>query len=154
MNKDINKTFKNKYDYIKLENQICFPLYACAKCIISRYRKPLEKIKLTYTQYIVMMVFWEYETITEKELGKKVYLDSGTLSPLLKKLEKQGLVNRKRNKDNERILVLTLTDKGKKLKEKALDVPITMQGCVNLSVEEMTILRKLLNKMIRKFEEK
>ena len=100
-----------------------------------------------------MMVFWEYETITEKELGKKVYLDSGTLSPLLKKLEKQGLVNRKRNKDNERILVLTLTDKGKKLKEKALDIPITMQGCVNLSAGEMTTLRKLLNKMIKNFKE-
>lgn len=154
MKEDISKNFKNKYDYIKLENQLCFPLYACAKGVISQYRKPLEKINLTYTQYIVMMVLWEFETITEKELGKKVYLDSGTLAPLLKKLEKQGLINRQRNKDNERILVLTLTDKGKKLKDKALDVPAAMQGCVNLSVTEMKTLRKLLNKAIRKFEEK
>ena len=154
MNKDISKIFKNKYDYIKLENQLCFPLYACAKGIISRYRKPLEKINLTYTQYIVMMVLWESENITEKELTKKVYLDSGTLSPLLKKLEKQRLINRKRNKDNERILMLTLTDKGRKLKEEALAVPAAMQGCVNLSVKEMTTLRKLLNKMIIKFKEK
>ncbi len=154
MNKDIENLFKNKYDYIKLENQLCFPLYACAKGIIRQYRKPLEKINLTYTQYIVMMVLWEFVSVTEKELGKKVYLDSGTLAPLLKKLEKQGLIKRTRNKKNERILDLTLTDKGKKLKDKALEVPYAMRGCVNLTVEEMKTLRKLLNKAIGNIKEK
>lgn len=100
-----------------IENQLCFPLYACSKEVIRRYRKPLEKLGLTYTQYVVMMVLWEDGGMTEGELGKKVYLDSGTLAPLLKRMEKQGMINRVRPDDNERKLFISLTEKGEAMKE-------------------------------------
>lgn len=102
-----------KYDCIRLENQLCFPLYACAKEVVRQYRKPLEELGLTYTQYLVMMVLWQYGGMTEGELGKKLCLDSGTLAPLLKRLEKQGLVNRVRPESNERKLFLSLTNRGR-----------------------------------------
>lgn len=103
---------------------------------------------MTYTQYIVMMVLWEFGGMTEGEIGKKVHLDSGTLTPLLKRLEKQGLIERIRPKDNERKLFLKLTPKGKALKEKALAVPSAMKECVRLSKDELLVLRKLLNKAL------
>ena len=103
------------YDGLKLENQLCFPLYVCAKEVVRQYRKPLEELNLTYTQYIVMMVLWEFGGMTEGELGKKVHLDSGTLTPLLKRLEKQGLLKRIRPEDNERKLFLKLTPEGEAL---------------------------------------
>ena len=106
-------------DRLKLENQLCFPLYVASKEVIKRYRPFLDKIDLTYTQYIAMMVLWEKETINVKDLGKRLFLDSGTLTPLLKSLETKGLVNRKRSKEDERILVVTITEKGKALKEEA-----------------------------------
>ena len=93
------------YDPLLLENQLCFPLYACAKEVVRRYRGPLEPLGLTYTQYIVMMILWEHGGMTEGELGKIIHLDSGTLAPLLKRLEKQGLVTRGRLPGNERILL-------------------------------------------------
>ena len=106
---------QDRYDCIRLGNQLCFPLYACAKEVIRQYRKPLEALGLTYTQYVVMMVFWEYGGMTEGELGKLVHLDSGTLAPLLKRLEKQGLINRTRPDDNGRKLFLSLTEQGEVL---------------------------------------
>lgn len=138
----------NNYDIIKLDNQLCFPLYACAKEVVRQYRKPLENLNLTYTQYIVMMVLWEFGGMTEGELGKKVHLDSGTLAPLLKRLEKLGFINRIRPENNERKLFVSLTEKGEDLKKKAVDVPKSMDGCIPLSSEELSVLKKLLDKAL------
>lgn len=140
---------ENKYDCIRLRNQLCFPLYACSKEVIRKYRKPLEKLGLTYTQYVVMMALWEFGTMTESELGEKVYLDSGTLAPLLKRLEKQGVVNRVRPDDNERKLCISLTEKGQALQEEAIKIPEAMQGCINLTPEEMMQLKTLLDKALK-----
>ncbi|MBQ6401803.1 MAG: MarR family transcriptional regulator [Firmicutes bacterium] len=141
-----------KYDCIRLDNQLCFPLYACAKEVVRQYRKPLEELGLTYTQYVVMMVFWEHGGMTEGELGKIVHLDSGTLAPLLKRLEKQGLVSRVRPAGNERKLFLSLTEKGEKLKDKAADVPESMRGCIDLPEEELLQLKQLLDKALIRME--
>ncbi len=137
-----------KYDVLKLESQLCFPLYACAKEVVRRYREPLNELGLTYTQYIVMIVFWEYGGMTEGELGEKVHLDSGTLTPLLKRLEKQGLVKRSRVENNERKLFVCLTEEGEALREKALSVPFTVRNCIDLTTEEMIELKYLLEKAL------
>lgn len=139
---------EDKYSCIRLDNQLCFPLYACAKEVTRQYRKPLKDLDLTYTQYIVMMVFWEHGGMTEAELGKRVHLDSGTLAPLLKRLEKQGLVERKRPETNENRLYISLTKEGEELKEKALQVPCAMEGCLDLSRGEMQQLKSLLDKAL------
>ena len=143
-----NTQTTDKYQSIRIGNQLCFPLYACAKEIVRNYRKPLEKLNLTYTQYIVMMVLWEFGCMTEGELGDKVHLDSGTLAPLLKRLEKQGFINRVRPDDNERKLLITLTQSGEALKDEALSVPGQMQGCLDLPEEELMELKKLLDKAL------
>ncbi len=148
-----NDTTADKYGPIRLGNQLCFPLYACAKEIVRLYRKPLERLGLTYTQYIVMMVFWEHGGMTEKELGKIVHLDSGTLAPLLKRLEKQGFITRTRPESNESKLYIALTEKGEKIKEEALHVPEEMSGCIRLSGEELKSLKSLLDKMMAMMEE-
>jgi DNA-binding MarR family transcriptional regulator len=140
------------YEQLRLENQLCFPLYACAKEVIRLYRKPLDDLNLTYTQYIVMMVLWEFGGMTEGELGKKVRLDSGTLTPLLKRLEKQGLIERIRPESDERTLFLKLTPEGEALKQKALAVPPAMNGCIQLPKEELLQLRSLLNKALLSME--
>lgn len=149
----VGEKVTNKYDCIRLENQLCFPLYACAKEVVRQYRKPLKELNLTYTQYIVMMVFWEFGGMTEGELGEKVHLDSGTLAPLLKRLEKQGLINRIRPDNNERKLFLSLTEQGDALREKAIVVPQAMQGCISLPQEELMQLKYLLDKVLLKMEE-
>jgi DNA-binding MarR family transcriptional regulator len=145
-------TSETAYEPLRLENQLCFPLYACAKEIIRQYRKPLEPLDLTYTQYIVMMVLWEFGGMTEGELGKKIRLDSGTLTPLLKRLEKQGLIERIRPEHNERKLFLKLTQVGEALKQKAIAVPCAMQNCIQMPKEELLLLRKLLNKALHSME--
>ncbi|EHO53886.1 putative organic hydroperoxide resistance transcriptional regulator [Lachnospiraceae bacterium oral taxon 082 str. F0431] len=137
-----------KYDSLKLENQLCFPLYACSKEIVRRYKTYLDKLDLTYTQYIVMMVMWEEKELNVKELGDKLFLDSGTLTPVLKKLEAKGYVTRERSKIDERTLIVTLTDSGKELREKAVDIPVGMRGCLKLSDEEMIQLRTMLGKIL------
>ena len=139
-------------EQLRLENQLCFPLYACAKEVVRQYRKPLEDLNLTYTQYIVMMVLWEFGGMTEGELGKKVHFDSGTLAPLLKRLEKLGLIERIRPENNERKLFLNLTPEGEALKQKALSVPSAMMGCIQMPKEELLLLRELLNKALRSME--
>ena len=141
-----------KYDCIRLGNQLCFPLYACAKEVVRLYRKPLEKLGLTYTQYVVMMVLWEHGGMTEGELGRIVHLDSGTLAPLLKRLEKQGLINRVRPDSNERKLSLSLTEAGESLKDKAVNVPEVMHGCIGLPEEELLQLKRLLDKALIQME--
>lgn len=137
-----------KYDSLKLENQLCFPLYACSKEIVRRYKTYLDKLDLTYTQYIVMMVMWEEKELNVKELGDKLFLDSGTLTPVLKKLEAKGYVTRERSKIDERTLIVTLTDSGKELREMAVDIPVGMRGCLKLSDEEMVQLRTMLGKIL------
>lgn len=133
---------------LRLSDQLCFPLYACAKEVVRRYRTPLEALNLTYTQYIVMMVLWEHGGMTEGELGKKVHLDSGTLAPLLKRLDKQGYIQRIRPESNERKLFLSLTEQGEALKEKAKAVPSAMQGCIPLEQEELVLLKSLLDQAL------
>ena len=138
----------DKYDSLKLENQLCFPLYACSKEIVRRYKTYLDKLDLTYTQYIVMMVMCEEKELNVKELGDKLFLDSGTLTPVLKKLEAKGYVTRERSKIDERTLIVTLTDGGKELRESAVGIPVGMRGCLKLSDEEMIQLRTMLNKIL------
>ena len=137
-----------KYDSLKLEYQLCFPLYACSKEIVRRYKTYLDKLDLTYTQYIVMMVMWEEKELNVKELGDKLFLDSGTLTPVLKKLEAKGYVTRERSKIDERTLIVTLTESGKELREMAVDIPVGMRGCLKLSDEEMIQLRTMLGKIL------
>ena len=133
---------------LRLENQLCFPLYACAKEVVRRYREPLEALNLTYTQYIVMMVLWEFGGMTEGELGKKVHLDSGTLAPLLKRLDKQGYIQRIRPENNERKLFLSLTEQGEALREKAKAVPAAMRGCIPLGQQDLLLLKSLLDQAL------
>lgn len=136
------------YDALKLGVQLCFPLYACAKETVRLYKPYLDELGLTYTQYIVMLVLWEKEKLTVKELGKRLYLDSGTLTPLLKKLEAKGLLNRERSKEDERNLDITLTDAGIAMKDEALKVPYEMAKCVILEKEEKEALYHLLYKLL------
>lgn len=142
------------YEELRLDNQLCFPMYACAKEVIRKYRKPLDELNLTYTQYICMMVLWEYGGMTEGELGEKVHLESGTLAPLLKRLEKAGYITRIRPENDERRLYLALTEEGKALKEKARAVPLAMRGCIPLSDEEMVKLKELLGKALEGMDER
>ncbi len=142
----------DKYDSLKLKNQLCFPLYACSKEIIKNYKPYLDRIDLTYTQYIVMMVLWESKVINVKDLGEQLYLDSGTLTPLLKKLESKGYITRNRSDKDERNLMIKVTDKGMGLREEALSVPQEVSKCVKLTSEEASFLYKILYKMIGSME--
>lgn len=136
------------HEILKLENQLCFPLYAAAKEVVNSYKPLLDKIGLTYTQYIAMMVLWEYKSIGVKELGKHLYLDSGTLTPLLKRLEGKGLVARQRSSVDERAVNITITEAGEQLKKKAVDIPAQMGSCMPLSMEEAQTLYTLLYKLL------
>ncbi|MBQ8803857.1 MAG: MarR family transcriptional regulator [Tyzzerella sp.] len=138
-----------KYDALKIENQICFPLYACSREIIKQYKPFLDELDLTYTQYLVMMVLWEKKVATVKELGTTLYLDSGTLTPLLKKLESKGLITRARSKTDERNLDVAITEQGEELKEQALSVPEQIAKCSNLEPEEAVMLYKILYKILK-----
>ena len=139
---------QDKYESLKLSNQLCFPLYACSKEIIRKYKPYLDDIDLTYTQYIAMMVLWEKKTVNVKMLGECLYLDSGTLTPVLKKLESKGYITRERSSEDERNLVVSITPEGEKLKDKALSIPPSMGSCVKLTEEEYQVLYKLLYKII------
>ena len=143
---------QNKYDCLKLNNQLCFPLYACARESIKFYTPHLEKIGLTYTQYITMMVLWERKSLTAKELGHILYLDSGTLTPLLKKLEAKNLLTRKRSETDERNLIVTVTEAGENLKDQALHIPVEMIKCINLEKDEIRAMYHMLYKMLERAE--
>ena len=138
----------NKYDALKLENQICFPLYACAKEIVRRYKPFLDEIDLTYTQYITMMVMWEKESITVKDLGEHLYLDSGTLTPVLKALEKKGFVARNRSKEDERVLIVSITEEGMTLRDRAVNIPMQIGSCVDMTQSDAAKLYELLYKIL------
>lgn len=143
----------DKYASLRLKNQICFPLYACSKEVVKKYRPFLDEIDLTYTQYITMMVLWENERISAKEIGEKLFLDSGTLTPVLKSLAVKGFINRQRSKEDERVLMIDITDKGRALKDKALFVPEKVGGCVRLTPEESKQLYDLLYKLLGRLDE-
>ena len=138
----------SKYDCLKLKNQICFPLYACSKEIIRRYKPFLDKVDLTYTQYITMMALWENERMNVRELGNCLFLDSGTLTPVLKKLEGKGYIKRSRSKEDERNLIVTVTEKGWELREEMLSIPSSMSSCVDLQPQEAADLYRLLYKVL------
>lgn len=136
---------------LKLENQLCFPLYACAKEIVRRYTPLLESLGLTYTQYIAMMVMWEHKSISIRDMGKLLFLDSGTLTPMLKKMEKAGWIQRKRSEIDERMVIITITDRGEELHDMAAEIPAKMAGCVTLENDEALQLYSLLHKMMKTF---
>ena len=138
----------DRFAALRLDNQLCFPLYAASREIIRLYRPHLEALDLTYTQYITMMVLWEEREISVKQLGKRLYLDSGTLTPLLKSLEAKGYVTRTRSDSDERVVLVRLTEAGEALQERALSVPEGMRACVHLSPEEAAVLYKLLYKLL------
>ncbi|MCH5187298.1 MAG: MarR family transcriptional regulator [Oscillospiraceae bacterium] len=138
------------YDALKLKNQICFPLYACSKEVIKAYKPYLDELDLTYTQYITMMVMWEHKELRVKEVGEYLFLDSGTLTPLLKRLEEKGFVTRRRSTEDERDLIVTITDSGEALKEKALSVPERLAACVKMSETDSQLLYKLLYDLLEK----
>ena len=139
------------YDTLKLENQLCFPLYACAREVVKRYRPFLDELGLTYTQYITMMVLWETPCISSRQLGRRLFLDSGTLTPVLKKLEAMGYVNRRRDERDERNLIVTLAEEGAALKKRAAVVPHQMASCIRIEPGEafqlFTLLHRLLDTM-------
>ena len=135
---------------LKLENQLCFPLYAASKEVVRKYKPFLDALDLTYTQYIVMMVVWQRDKTSVGEIGEQLFLDSGTLTPLLKSLEKKGLIKRERDKDDERILNVTYTEKGKALYYKAADVPPRVCKLISLTEEETAFLYKVLYKLLGK----
>lgn len=138
----------DKYNSLKLENQMCFPLYACSKEIVRHYRPYLDKLNLTYTQYIVMLVLWEENEINVKDLGERLFLDSGTLTPLLKSLESKGYIKRERLSTDERVVILKITNEGLKLRDDALDVPKDMSNCIKITKEEAEFLYRILYKIL------
>ncbi len=148
MTKEKKRSMDDKYPELKLGNQLCFPLYACSREIVKKYKPFLDDLDLTYTQYITMMVLWERRQINVKELGECLFLDSGTLTPLLKKLEQKGWVTRQRAKEDERVLIVTLTEAGEALQDMAAVVPKKMSCCVKLTPEEVHTLYQLLYKLL------
>ena len=137
-----------EYEVLKLENQLCFPLNAASRKVVNLYRLFLSDIGLTYTQYITMMVIWENGSINARELGKRLHLDSGTLTPVLKSLESQGYITRQRSTGDERVLVVSVTDRGLELREDAIDVPGKVANCLNLDPEEAIALHRTLYKIL------
>ncbi len=142
------------YDSLKLKNQVCFPLYACAKEVVRQYTPYLKKLGLTYTQYITMMVLWEKESVSSKELSALLHLDYGTLTPVLRRLEKAGYIIKRRSGGDERTLDISLTGEGRELKEEAVKIPQAVAGCVGLEEEDLRTLYSILYKALGKMEGK
>ena len=140
-----------QYDYheaMKLANQLCFPLYAASRQVIGLYTQWLKPLGLTYTQYIVFLVLWERDGIAVGEICDKLMLDNGTLSPLLKKIEQAGYIERKRSGEDDRVVVVTLTEEGRALQERAKDIPGKVAGCINLPPEKAQMLYSLLYELL------
>ena len=140
-----------EYDYheaMKLSNQLCFPLYAASRNVISLYTPLLRPLGLTYTQYLVLLVLWEKDGLTVGELCDRLMLDNGTLSPLLKKMQQAGYVERKRSTEDDRVVVITLTEAGRALQEQAKDVPARVARCVELPPEKAQALYALLYELL------
>lgn len=137
-------------DALKLENQLCFPLYACAKGVVAKYKPFLDEIGLTYTQYIAMMVLWERKSVNVKTLGESLYLDSGTLTPLLKKLEEKQFVSRERSSEDERSIVVTVTPEGERLRKRAEKIPEQIAKCIDIPADDAMKLYKILHRVMAK----
>ena len=135
-------------EQLKLKNQLCFPLYAASREVVKRYRPFLDEIDLTYTQYIAMMVLWEDGEVTVKRLGERLFLDSGTLTPVVKALESKGFVSRMRSAQDERVVIVRLTDTGRKLQDAAAEVPAKVGACIDLQPDEAMQLYGLLHKLL------
>lgn len=136
------------HNSLLLKNQLCFPLYACAREVVKKYKPFLDELGLTYTQYIAMMVLWEKRSINVKSLGQCLYLDSGTLTPLLKKMESEGLVTRVRSMEDERNLIVSLTKHGEELRERALEIPSKIGGCIKINNEDAITLHRILYQLL------
>lgn len=143
-----------KYEALKLDNQLCFPLYTASRLVIQRYQPMLKDLDITYPQYLVLMVLWEKDEVNLSTIAEKLQLQSNTLTPLLKRLQQRGFLERKRSETDERNIVITLTEKGKKLKDQACDVPGLLAEQIPLSMEEAKELYRLLYKMIGEMNEK
>ena len=139
---------EEKYECLKLSKQLCFPLYACSREMIKLYKPFLAELGLTYTQYITLMVLWEHKAMTVKALGQELYLDSGTLTPLLKKLEEKGLVTRRCSDLDERNLIVTITELGESMRDQALHIPEEMTKCINLPREDIRELYRMLHQLL------
>ena len=140
-----------QYDYrevMKLDNQICFPLYAAARYVTGLYTPYLKELGLTYTQYITFLVLWEKDGISVSEIGSRLMLDNGTLSPMLKKMEQAGYIERKRSSDDDRVVIVSLTEKGRDLQEKAKEIPAKVGGCIGLPPEKAIQLHGLLHELL------
>ncbi len=142
----------DQYDPLKLENQLCFPLYACAKEVVKAYKPYLDALDLTYTQYITMMVLWEHRELRVKEVGQYLYLDSSTLTPVLKRMEEKGYLSRRRSKTDERDLIVSVTEEGMALRERALSVPARLAACVDLEPEKAQFLYGILYELLGKLD--
>ena len=145
------------YDYheaMKLSNQLCFPLYAASRSVINLYTPWLKPLGLTYTQYIVLLVLWEKDGITVGEICDRLMLDNGTLSPLLKKMQQAGIIDRKRSEADDRVVLISLTEAGKELQEKAKDIPGKVACCVDLAPEKAQTLFALLNELLENQKKK
>ncbi|MGG7178505.1 MarR family winged helix-turn-helix transcriptional regulator [Clostridium paraputrificum] len=142
----------DKYEKIKLDNQLCFSLYAVSREIIKTYKPMLDKYELTYTQYIAMLVVWEHEKITVKEMGQKLHLDSGTLTPVLKKLLSMDLIDKYRDKNDDRVVVVELTEKGRKMKDEITEVPEEMYCKFHGKLEDAAELKRLLDNLLATFK--
>ena len=145
---------RTTYEGLRLRNQVCFPLYACSKELVRQYGPYLKELDLTYTQYIVMMVLWEKESVSSRELAECLHLDYGTLTPVLKRLDQAGYLTRERAASDERLLTLTLTDQGRLLRERAVSIPPAVAECMGLSQEEFATLYVLTYKALRHMEQR
>ena len=140
-----------EYDYhdiMKLDNQLCFPLYAAARNVTSLYTPWLKPLGLTYTQYITFLVLWEMDGISVSEIGSRLMLDNGTLSPMLKKMEQEGYIERNRSREDDRVVIITLTQKGRELQEQAKDIPEKVGSCIDLPIEKARVLYDLLYELL------
>ena len=140
-----------QYDYrevMKLDNQICFPLYAAARYVTGLYTPYLKELGLTYTQYITFLVLWEKDGISVSEIGSRLMLDNGTLSPMLKKMEQAGYIERKRSSDDDRVVIVSLTKKGRDLQERAKEIPMKVGGCIDLPPEKAIQLHGVLHELL------
>ena len=142
----------DKYEKIKLDNQLCFSLYAASREVIKTYKPQLDKYGLTYTQYIAMLVVWEYEKITVKEMGQKLHLDSGTLTPVLKKLLSMELIDKYRDKEDDRVVIVEVTEKGRKMKEESIEVPEKIYCKFSKNIEDAVELKRLLDNLLATFK--
>ena len=133
---------------MQLEDQLCFPLYACSREVIKHCRPELDALGLTYTQYIVMLVIWAEKTVSVRDLGRRLYLDSGTLTPVLKTMEKNGLITRRRSQEDERVLMVTVTQQGMDIQPQAQKIPGVVTDSLGLTQEERAVLHTLLYKIL------